>query len=134
MAGRPTLATGELKAAIVEKVAGGEYLRTFCGENGFPSRSTVARWLQEDADFATQYAHARESSGEVHEQSVAKLVDGVITGDIEPDAARVAINALTWLAKVRAPRQYGDQLDVKHSGGVVVEVMRFSDGTGPATG
>jgi len=107
-----------LKARIVEHIRLGHYLAEICGKDGLPSRTTVLDWQDGDEVFRAQCARAREQSGEIHEQAIADISSDVLRKKVEPDAARVAINALTWLAKVRAPRQYGDKLDVAHSGGV----------------
>lgn len=102
---------------IVEKIAAGEFLEDFCGKDGIPHRSTVWRWQETDPEFATQCARARERSGAEYERRVAAAAHDVVMGNIEPDAARVAINALTWLCKVRAPKVYGDKVDVTASEG-----------------
>lgn len=112
---------------IVDSIAQGVLLDKICKRRGFPSRMTIWRWRQDNPDFDTQCARAREVSAAVDEDRIAGLVDSVIAKKIEPDAARVALNGLTWLAKVRAPKTYGEQVDVKHSGGVIVEVMQFGN-------
>lgn len=103
----------EVAQAIVERLAGGEFLKDICAEPGMPDRRTFWRWMDADHDLATQCAHARTRAAVVDEEKVAKIAAGVLDGTYEPDAARVAINAHTWLAKVRAPRVYGDKLEIE---------------------
>ena len=59
-----------------------------------------------------QCALAREVSAELNERRIAQLSESAASGETAPDAARVAINGLTWLAKVRAPKVYGDKLEL----------------------
>ena len=119
-AGRPSIATPEIKAAIVEAIATGRYLTDVCAEPGMPSRRTVLNWQDSDAEFCAQCARAREVSGEVQERAIAQLSRDVLSGAVPADAARVALNAMTWIAKVRAPKVYGDK--VEHAGTVGMTV------------
>ena len=111
-----------IRQKVIDNIAAGIYLEDFCGTDGIPSVRTIQRRIQEDPDFGAQCAHAREISARLTERRISQIVDSTLSDEVKPDAARVAINALTWIAKVRAPRQYGDQLDVKHSGSVNVSI------------
>jgi hypothetical protein len=104
--------TPEVQARVVEHIRAGDLLEAFCGKDGIPHRSTVWRHQLENAEFATQCARARELSADVVEARVATVVEGVLSGDIAHDAGRVGINGLTWLAKVRAPKVYGDKVEI----------------------
>lgn len=93
---------------IVDAIANGEHLKTIAAQHGV-NPSTIWRWQQANAEFATQCARARESAAAVNEADIASLMSEVKRGDVTPDAARVLLNGLTWLAKVKAPRVYGDR-------------------------
>lgn len=103
-------------AEVADRISMGEYLEDICARDGMPNRATILRWQMADGDFAAQCARARRISAEINERRVASLADGVVLGTTPPDAARVAINAYTWLAKVRDPQGYGDKAQVEHSG------------------
>ncbi len=49
-------------------------------------------------------------------------VDGVLNGDVEPNAARVAIDALKWNAARLHPAIYGEKLAVTGEGGGPVQI------------
>lgn len=58
--GRPSLATPELKAEILERLALGEFLTAICQEPHMPSSMSVYRWKDDDPEFALGFARARE--------------------------------------------------------------------------
>lgn len=112
----------EVCERVVEKIAKGEYLSDFCGKDGIPTARTLQNWQLADPAFFAQCARAREVSAELNERRISQIIEKTLADEVKPDAARVAINGLTWLAKVRAPKVYGDAVDVKHSGNVNLNV------------
>jgi hypothetical protein len=106
-------------AIVVDRIAEGHRLVDIGRDIGV-ERRTILRWQQANEEFCAQCAHARVLSAQVNEESIATLVDEVQRGSLAPDAARVALNGLTWLAKVRAPKVYGDKLEM--AGTLTVDV------------
>lgn len=51
--------TEEVAERICERVGEGEPLRQVCRDEGFPSWRTVYRWIEEQPEFASRFAHAR---------------------------------------------------------------------------
>lgn len=113
-------------AAIVERLALGEFVEDICADEGMPAARTVRDWLREDEEFRRQCARAREDSATLIERDVATVVRDVREGKIEPKAANAALNGLTWLAKVRDRSRYGDKLEHagKVEGGFSLTVVR----------
>ena len=62
--GAPSSYTPAIAQAICHRIADGESLRTICTDDDMPNRSTVFDWLGQHAEFADQYARAREMSAE----------------------------------------------------------------------
>lgn len=122
----------EIAQVIVERLAAGEYLRDICSEEGMPDRRTVQRWMLADEAFAAQCARAREMAAELDEEEVERLARAVEAAELAPEAARVAINARTWLAKVRNPKRYGDRVELEHKGRIEVVPVLNVTMTGPA--
>ena len=58
--GRPSKYSEELIDAICRKVSEGQALLHVCEEEGFPTQTTVFRWLNEKEEFREKYARARE--------------------------------------------------------------------------
>ena len=85
-----------------------------------PSESTVRNWLARGANasegdeafssFLRQYAHAREAQADTDADEVGDIGRKTLAGEYDPQAARVAIDALKWSAGKRAPKKYGDKV------------------------
>lgn len=116
--GRPSDYTPELAETICARIADGDSLRTICAEEGMPARSAVFVWLGKHKEFADQYARAREMSAEADADDVGHYARKAAEGELEPAAARAAIDGLKWSAGKRQPKKYGDALQMKHSGAI----------------
>lgn len=115
---RPTLFNESLAEDICERIADGESLRSICEGDDYPDRRTVNRWLAdpEHAEFRRQYALAREASADADDDDIRDIARRVESGKLDPQAARVAIDAKKWSAGKRKPKVYGDSQTLKHTG------------------
>ncbi|MTH65061.1 hypothetical protein [Paracoccus shanxieyensis] len=109
------------KAAICEAIAEGKSLVQTLKAKGMPGYTAVMNWLREDEDFAASYARAREAQADADADKISFIASEVAAGNMDPQAARVAIDALKWTAGKRQPKKYGDKLDMNISGKVEVE-------------
>lgn len=114
--GRPTDFTKDIADQICERLSEGDSLRTICGEEWSPGKSTVFRWLAENKEFRDQYARAREQQAELY---AAELVD--IADENPKDAAGVQRNRLRvdtrkWVASKLLPKKYGDNASLALTG------------------
>jgi len=116
MMGRPSTYTDEIAAEICERVADGDNLNAITKEGGYPTRTTVYKWLLGKPDFADNYARAREARADSRSDRIDEYVKRTLTGEIDPSTARVAIDAEKWQAGREAPKKYGDKLDLNHGG------------------
>lgn len=116
--GRPSSFNESIAGDICERIADGESLRSICETASYPDRKTVFRWLAdpEFADFRRQYALAREASADADDDDIRDIAKQVQDGKIEPQAARVAIDAKKWSAGKRKPKVYGDSSTLRHTG------------------
>ena len=105
----------------------GKTLNKLCDEQKklqgrFPCKELVYRWLNDDSQFVQQYLEARKVSAdrtaELIEDTAAVLLDRKIPKDkrLDANAARVAIDALKWVAAVKNPSKYGKTLDITSGG------------------
>ncbi len=71
------------------------------------------------------YARARQDAADTLADEIRELAGRVERGELEPNAGRVAIDALKWIASKLKPREYGDraQLDVAASVDVTTRVI-----------
>jgi transposase-like protein len=111
---RPSSYTDKLADEICERIENGESLIGICKEDGMPDPVTVRRWLRANEEFHTKYARAREESAHASADIVKEYARRVADGDMDANAARVAIDAEKWSAGKRKPKVYGDRqiLDV----------------------
>lgn len=108
--GAPSKA-GDHKTPICQWIAEGKSLAAYCREKKI-DYSTVMDWLNADSAFANNYTRAREESAEADADKVADVANRVVAGEIDPNAARVAIDAYKWAAGKRKPKKYGDKLEI----------------------
>ena len=116
----------ETRQIILDRIAAGESLRSVCLQEGLPAFRTVMDWLEQDAEFRTKYARARECQADVLFDGMADIEDKVIAGDLRPDAARVILDSQRWRAEKLKPKAYGSKVDINHGGQVGINAtVRF---------
>ena len=110
--GRPSTYTLDMAERICEAIAVGGAVHIFTGQNGFPTETTVYKWLERHQEFAQLYARARRR------QADREAAEIILIADTEPDPnrAKVRIDARKWHAsKLDAPK-YGDRIQNVHTG------------------
>lgn len=65
-----------------------------------------------DPELKDKYAHAREARGETFIDKIETIEEMVASGEIDPAAARVIIDAQKWKASKFYPKMYGDKQQV----------------------
>lgn len=125
---------GTVADQICGRMAEGETLRQICRDPAMPARSTVYRWLSKNPSFADQYARAREALVESWADEIIDIADDGTTDYItkvgrngaEYEAvdqehiqrSRLRVDSRRWLLSKLNPGQYGDHMEVEHTGGV----------------
>jgi hypothetical protein len=124
--GRPTDYSLELTAAICERLAVGESLRSICRDDAMPSMASIFLWLSKHPEFSEQYARAREAQAESHADRIVEIADD---DTIDPNHKRIMVDARKWVASKLKPKRYGDKAEVEHKGdvGITVNIKRFGD-------
>jgi hypothetical protein len=103
----------EVADRIIDSLAEGNSLvSTLKEDEELPRYSTVMQWLRNNPSFAAMYARAREDQADHDADKIGDIAERVVEGEIDPQAARVAIDAYKWAAGKRKPRVYGDRLAV----------------------
>lgn len=125
---RPTLYHPYWAQRICSHIERGWSLRSFCEKADNPRMATVLKWLKEEAEFQAQYVRAREASADASYDHVVNLVEKTMHGLIDPQAARVAIDARKWAAGKMKPKVYGDSIKVGGVGPEGAIVVQFQDG------
>jgi hypothetical protein len=107
--GRPSKYTSLIAERICERIAEGEPLTKICKDQQVPAYRTVLGWRVANKEFQHMYARAREDAADTLADQIRELAGRVEKGKLEPNAGRVAIDALKWIASKLKPREYGDR-------------------------
>ena len=110
--GRPSSFTQEIADTICNRLADGDSLRVICSDDDMPARSSVFKWLAERPEFADQYAHARDAQADALADDILQIADT----ELDPQRARVRVDARKWLAAKMKPKKYGDQMRTELTG------------------
>lgn len=136
--GRPRSLTKPLQDEVCQRVASGETIRDIAADAHMPVQSTIYLTLAKDAAFSEQYALAREAQLQRWEDQIVEIADDA-TGDMTVDAegnervnhehiqrAKVRIDTRKWLMSKRAPKKYGDKVEVGGPGGgpIAVQIIK----------
>lgn len=113
----------ELGAEICDRLVDGESLRKICLSDHMPAASTVFKWLAENADFAEQYARARDAQADALADEILDIADDGSNdwmaehdekngSDYNGDAvarSKLRVDARKWIAAKLKPKKYGDR-------------------------
>jgi hypothetical protein len=123
--GRPSEFTQAVADEICERLIEGASLRSICGDENMPHRSTVLRWLEADEAFAAKYARARELQADALFEDMQDVADAGNPDDVQRAKLRVA--TMQWRASKLAPKKYGERQEVAHTGGVTMVMQSLDD-------
>jgi hypothetical protein len=93
----------------------GQSLTSICKDSHLPNIQTVYHWRRENPVFAERYARAREDQADTNADEINDVRGKVASGELDPAAGRVIIDALKWEAGKRKAKVYGDSTMLKHA-------------------
>ncbi len=102
--------TPELIDKICDALAEGQSLIKICSTEGMPSRSTVLKWMREDAEFSASIARAREEQADYYLDKQIEYVEGATIEDYQ--LRKFQADNLKWVASKLKPKKYGDKQTV----------------------
>ncbi len=135
-AGRPSGYTEAIAVEICRRIAERESLRKICADPDMPDKTTVLRWLaaKENAEFRTQYAHAREMQADTLFDEALEIADETSDDWITTEdgkkvldhehvqRSRLRVDTRKWAAGKLAPKKYGDKFQHVGEGGGPIRV------------
>jgi len=84
---------------------------------GEVTRETVQRRffaaLAKSENLAQLYARAQKSRAQAQFERIGEIAEQVLQGELDPQAARVAIDAWKWTTGRQDPKKYGDKLQLE---------------------
>ena len=122
----PQKHTEKTYSEFLKRIGEGRSARSVCGDSDMPTWRSISNRLNENPEFAAAYSLAMENRGQVYADRISEIIDQVVSGQIDPNAGRVAIDGLKWVSSKLAPKKYGDvhRHEVKHSGSSYVEALK----------
>lgn len=117
-AGRPSEFSPAIASRIIDRLNEGKSFNWFETDEaaGYPAKSTIRRWRQNDSDFDAQCARACEAAADADYDRMEEIEVLVLKGAMDPKAANVALSNMRWRMEKRKSRSYGQKLEVEHSG------------------
>jgi hypothetical protein len=110
MAGRPRqFDRAATMQTICELIARKQTLNQICQLPDMPSHETVREWMMQEPALAANYACARELRADARADRIDEITAMIINGELDPQAAKVIIDAEKWLAGKEQPKRYGDK-------------------------
>ena len=114
MNGRASDFRDEIATRICDLLMDGVSLRSICGLEDMPGRTTVFRWMDENPDFASRYARARMLQADLMDDLILETANACTPATAQAD--RVKISAFQWRAAKLKPKVYGDKAEVAMTG------------------
>lgn len=106
--GRPSGYSEEIADRLCEAIAQGNALYILCECDGMPAERTVYQWLEKYPQFAQEYARARARQQDRCADEIIEIADKCI----DPNKARLQVDARKWRMSKLAPKKYGDKLEI----------------------
>lgn len=99
-----------IMATICSLVAQKQVLTQICQLPDMPCYDTVYQWMNESEELSDMYARARTRRAAARADRIDEITSQVIAGHLDPQAARVVIDAEKWQASKENARVYGDKV------------------------
>jgi len=121
--GRVSEYNEEFANKICDLIAKGESLSAICRRDDMPVISTVFKWLNDFEEFSDRYARAKQEQSELFADEIVHIADT----EIDPQRARVRIDARKWVAAKLKPKKYGERIHNEISGEITTNNKNMSD-------
>ena len=108
--------TDEIKADIIRRLREGASLMTAARENGVTA-GAFYNAMSRDDDLRDEYARARDDGVDSQAEEMHDLEMRVLSGELDANAFRAAMDARKWRLARQAPRKYGDKVTQAIEGG-----------------
>ena len=103
------------------RIGNGESLRGVSKDLGIPFQ-TVWSAIMIDERRKAVYEDAKMSRAHFHAAKIEEIIEEVELGKIDPQVARVSIDARKWLAAKMYPKFFSDKVQLQHD--VTVDIRK----------
>ncbi len=101
---------GETIATMIEKNCSYPTIENATGI----SRTAIFRWIRDEKDFLEKVSRARLTQADVIDDDINQVIDKTLNLELDPNIARVVIEAMKWRASKKNPKVYGEKTHVEH--------------------
>lgn len=101
---------------LLDRTGKGEPLTRVCADVRMPNRVTVYEWIEADPDFGQRFRAARARGVHALAEECIAIADEPTNDPVQVANKRVRIDTRLRLAGKWLPKDYGDKLDVNHTG------------------
>ena len=114
----------EIATKVLALLEEGKSLRSAATEVGEVTEAAIRQWRAADAEFASQYARAREIGYERLADEIIDLSDRPVGGITSEGVqhARLQVDTRKWMLSKVLPKIYGDRVEHEHKGGITVQL------------
>ena len=95
------------------RIGNGESLRGVSRDLGVPFQSVWSA-IMADEKRVIRYEDSQMSRAHYHSAKIEEILDDLENGKIEPQTARVSIDARKWLASKMYPKFFSDKIQLQH--------------------
>jgi len=113
--GRPSIHTDELEQRVLSGLSVMSMVKV-CELDGMPNRDTIYSWMIKVPGFTDRYARACDERADHRAEMIDDIAERVLSGEVDPQAARVAIDAHKWTASKLRPKKYGERISQELTG------------------
>ena len=109
----------EVWVEFLTRVTSGRSGQSVCKDKDMPSWGATWNKIYNDKDFERRYMSALASRGMIYADQLDEINRRVLSGEIDPQSARLVADNYKWTAARLLPKVYGDkqQVDVTHEAG-----------------
>lgn len=112
--GRPTKRTPAVERKVLEWLQAGKPLEELCRQKGMPSSRAVRMWAEDDEDFSSDLARARDVGFDAIAWECVEIADNE---ELDPAARRVRVDTRLKLLACWDRRRYGPNAELNMTGG-----------------
>lgn len=109
---------------MCELLRAGTAIHTMPTEHGLPTRAVIYARMRSDPEFRARVDAARDEWCEFAGETIEAIAEAATPDDVA--CAKLRIDTRKWIMSRRAPKTWGDRVDVGVSGALTINLQRFT--------
>ena len=102
----------DTQISLLAHVTEGKSMKSFVAATDGINQANIYAQVRRDKEFAAAHALAREDQADTFGDAISDIAAEVLLGKYDPQAARVAIDALKWSAAKLRPKVWGEKTTI----------------------